>query len=72
MDGFDYQVDVSVFVALKLLLISKSATQITLEPVNDEDLEVDLDSSEPGFVQVDANTVGGYKLMIQVKLRNTG
>lgn len=71
LDGFDYQVDVSVFVALKLLLISKSATQITLEPVNDEDLEVDLDSSEPGFVQVGANTVGGYKLMIQVKLRNT-
>lgn len=71
LDGFEYQLNVSIFAALRLMLITKSATQVTLEPANDEDLEADLDPSAPGRVQTGANTIGGYKLVIQVKLRKT-
>jgi hypothetical protein len=40
--GFDYQLDVSILAALQLLLISKAATRLVLEPASEEDLEADL------------------------------
>lgn len=72
LDGFEYQIGVSVLTALRLMLITKSATQITLEPANEEDLESDLEPATPGRVQPAANMADGYKLVVQVKLRNTG
>ena len=54
------------------MLITKSATQITLEPATDEDLEADLEPATPGRVQPSANMAAGYKLVVQVKLRNSG
>lgn len=72
LNGFEYQLGVSVFVALRLLLITKSATQITLEPASEEDLEADLEPAAPGRVQPSAFVSTGYKLVIQVKLRDSG
>ena len=72
LDGFKYQLGVSVLIALRLMLITKSATRITLEPANDEDLEADLKPATPGRVQPSANMAEGYKLVVQVKLRNSG
>ena len=72
LDGFEYQLGVSVLAALRLMLITKSATRITLEPANDEDLEADLEPATPGRVQPSANLAAGYKLVVQVKLRNSG
>ena len=54
------------------MLISKSATRITLEPANEEDLEADLEPATPGRVQPGANVAAGYRLVVQVKLRNGG
>lgn len=54
------------------MLIIKSATRITLEPANEEDLEADLEPTTPGRVQPHANLADGYRLVVQVKLRNTG
>ncbi len=70
--GYEYQLAVSVLAALRLMLITKSATRITLEPGNDEDLESDLEPSTPGRVRPSANMADGYKLVVQVKLRNSG
>ena len=61
-----------MFAALRLLLITKSATRITLEPASQEDLEADLEPDRPGSVQASANTTAGYKLVIQVKRRDSG
>ena len=36
--GYEYQLNVSVLAALRLLLITKSAARVTLEPANNEDL----------------------------------
>ena len=72
LDGFEYQVGVSVLVALRLMLITKSASRITLEPANEEDLEADLEPATPGRVQPSTNMAEGYKLVVQVKLRNGG
>lgn len=52
--GFDYQLDVSILAALQLLLISKAATRLVLEPANEEDLEADLEPNVPGRVQPSA------------------
>ncbi|MFS2197729.1 hypothetical protein ACCD00_04295 [Pseudomonas sp. Pseusp3] len=68
--GFDYQLDVSILAALQLLLISKAATRLVLEPANEEDLEADLESNVPGRVQPSAIVSGGYKLVIQIKMDN--
>lgn len=67
--GYDYQLNVSVLAALRLLLIAKSATRITLEPANEEDFEADLAPAEPGPVVPSASLASGYKLVVQVKLR---
>ena len=61
-----------MLVALRLMLITKSATRITLEPASEEDLEADLEPARPGRVQPSANMAAGYKLVVQVKLRNSG
>lgn len=55
--------------ALRLMLITKSATQIALKPASEEDLESDLEPATPGRMQPSANMADGYKLEVQVKLR---
>ncbi|MET4518272.1 hypothetical protein [Bradyrhizobium sp. I1.7.5] len=72
LDGYEYQLAVSVLAALRLMLITKSATRITLEPANEEDLESELEPTTPGRVQPSANVADSYKLVVQVKLRNSG
>src|SRR5260221_4696478 len=67
--GYEYQLNVSVLAALRLLLITKSATRITLEPANEEDLEADLAPAQAGRVMPSANLASGYKLVVQVKFR---
>jgi len=69
LDGYEYQLDVSILAALDLMLAKKLAGQITLEPANEEDLAADLVPDVPGRVQPTAVT-DGYELVIQVKLRN--
>jgi len=68
--GYDYQVEVSILAALRLLLITKAASRLVLEPANEEDLEADLAPTVPGRVQPSATVAGGYKLVIQVKRRD--
>src|SRR5258708_15322231 len=65
--GYEYQLNVSVLAALRLLLITKSATRITLEPANEEDLEADLAPDQLGRVVPSANLASGYKLVVQVE-----
>lgn len=67
--GYDYQLDVSIFAALRLLLITNSASRITLEPANEEDLEADLKPAQPGRVMPVGVLTTGYKLVVQIKLR---
>ncbi|MDW9476929.1 hypothetical protein GOA69_32435 [Sinorhizobium meliloti] len=66
--GFEYQLDVSVLAALRLLLINKSTPQIVLEPADEEDLGADIEEGAPGRLTSSANVAAGYRLIIQVKL----
>lgn len=67
--GYDYQIDVSVWLALDLLLASKLAHELILEPASQEDVEADLAETEPGRVTTDVAMPGGYRLVVQAKLR---
>jgi len=71
LEGFHYQLDVSILAALELLLVKKLASHITLEPANEEDLEADLQPAVPGRVSSSA-AIGGYRLIVQTKRRSTG
>ncbi|ADP70687.1 hypothetical protein Rvan_1430 [Rhodomicrobium vannielii ATCC 17100] len=70
LNGFWYQVNVSVWAALDLLLAKKAANEVILEPTSQEDLEADLDDTEQGPMAARAN-YESYRLIIQAKLRST-
>ncbi|MER9002244.1 MULTISPECIES: hypothetical protein [unclassified Mesorhizobium] len=65
--GYEYQLSVSVLAALRMLLITKSASRIVLEPSNEEDLQADIDDPGPGRVEPSASLANGHKLVVQVK-----
>lgn len=67
--GYDYQIDVSVWLALDLLLANRFARSIQLEPTSQEDIEADLTESEPGRLATRVATEG-YKLVVQAKRRS--
>lgn len=69
LSGFDYQIDVSVWLGLDLLLDSRLTKTLVLEPASEEDLEADLDASEPSRV-VASLPLGSYRLVVQVKFRD--
>ena len=70
LDGYWYQLKVSVLFALDLLANKQQADQITLEPANEEDLETEL-KDEPGAL-TQGLTIKTRKLVVQCKSRNTG
>ncbi len=66
--GYEYQIDVSVWLALDLVLANKLAHELILEPATEEDIEADLGEFEPGPVTSTA-ALDGYRLVVQAKLR---
>jgi hypothetical protein len=66
--GYEYQIDVSVWLALDLVLVSRLAEDLILEPATQEDLEATLTDSEPGQV-VSQLPMRGYTLIVQAKRR---
>lgn len=66
--GYEYQIDVSVWLALQLLVANKMAHELILEPPSQEDLEAEVEESEPERV-TDRLHVDSYVLVVQVKLR---
>lgn len=69
MIGYEYQIDVSVWLALDLVLSSELANEVILEPATEEDIEADLAETEPGHVVTIAE-VEQYRLIVQAKLRS--
>jgi hypothetical protein len=67
--GYEYQMDVSVWLALDLLLANKQAHELILEPATYEDLEAELEEYEPGRA-TERFQVGNYLLVVQAKLRS--
>lgn len=69
MMGYEYQIDVSVWLALDLVLSSEFAKEVVLEPATEEDIEADLADTEPGRLVTTAQ-VEQYRLIVQAKLRS--
>lgn len=67
--GYDYQMDVSVWLSLLLVVANKQAQELILEPVTQEDIEGTLDEFEPGHVTGEVR-LGQVKLVVQAKLRS--
>lgn len=68
--GYDYQLDVSILAVLRILFVTKSASRITLEPANADDIEVELEEDDPGHIETQAQLGDATRLVIQVKLRS--
>ncbi|WP_153117677.1 hypothetical protein [Rhodocyclus tenuis] len=66
--GYDYQVDVSIWLALDLMLGSGLTRMVELEPGSEEDIEAQLADDEPSRVTTRVG-LDGYTLVVQVKLR---
>jgi hypothetical protein len=67
--GYEYQIDVSVWLALDLILANKLTQELILEPASQEDIEAELKEDEPGRV-TSTVSLDGYKLVVQAKLRS--
>ena len=66
--GYEYQIDVSVWLALDLVLANRLTHELVLEPASEEDIEADLAENEPGRLTSTA-ALDGYRLIVQAKLR---
>lgn len=66
--GYDYQADVSIWLALDVMLGSGLTQMIELEPGSEEDIEARLADDEPGRVSTLAG-LDDYTLVVQAKLR---
>ncbi|CAH1057595.1 HEAT repeat domain-containing protein [Paenibacillus pseudetheri] len=70
--GYEYQIHVTVWLALKLIVESKYCDNLFIEPATGEDVSAelavdpDLSSSNIGF------TMGGRYLEVQIKRKTTG
>lgn len=70
LDGYWYQLKVSVLFALDLLANKQQTDQIILEPASEEDLYTELDGEVSALTQ--GFNLRTKKLIVQCKLRNTG
>jgi hypothetical protein len=66
--GYEYQIDVSVWLALDLVLANKLTHELVLEPATQEDLEADLAENEADRVTSNAS-LEGHRMIVQAKLR---
>jgi hypothetical protein len=69
--GYEYQIDVSVWLALDLVLATKLTHELVLEPATEEDIEANLAEHEPGRITSTA-ALDDYRLIVQAKLRTGG
>ncbi|MCW1924039.1 ATP-binding protein [Luteolibacter arcticus] len=70
LEGYFYQLKVSVLFALDLLANKQLTNQIILEPVSEEDLEAEFENEPSALTQ--GMTVSTKRLVVQCKLRSTG
>ena len=70
LEGYFYQLDVSILTALDLVLAKKVARSVVLEPASEEDLEADVENA-PGALTEEIK-LDAYRLVIRCKLRSTG
>ena len=70
--GYEYQVEVSVWLALELLLRQDVAESVVIEPRSQEDIEAELRvPSDDALSFVSADTER-YRLLVQIKSKSTG
>ena len=70
LEGYWYQLHVSILFALDLLASKQATDQIVLEPASEEDLEAEV-KNEPGALTQNM-LVNARQLVVQCKLRGTG
>lgn len=67
--GYEFQVDVSIWLALDLIFVREQSSSVLIEPESQEDIEVQV--KEGGDPEVSSATVEiSSRLTVQVKLRN--
>jgi hypothetical protein len=71
LTGFLYQVEVSIWVALDLLLAKRLTRRLVLEAATEEDVEAELAEDGPGPAAT-AGDLATYALVVQAKMRDTG
>jgi hypothetical protein len=68
LGGYEYQIDVSIWFALQLLVASKLSQELVLEPPSEEDAEAEMIETVPGRLSSNLQ-VENYTLVVQAKLR---
>lgn len=71
--GYEYQIDVTVWLALSWMVARKFCAAVEVEPASSEDIEAELNvPAERAKVRVSANIAGDRRVIVQVKSKGTG
>lgn len=71
LEGYFYQIDISVLAALDTLIVKKMSDRLVLEPVGQDDLEADLLDLLSASATTDVDSAD-YRIVVQAKYRGAG
>jgi hypothetical protein len=70
--GYEYQIKVTVWIALSLMIDFQCAESLTVEPVSGEDVAAELNVDAEKAVSQVGFAIDSYSLDIQIKRKTTG
>ena len=67
--GYEYQVDVAVWLTLHLVVAHRAVPAVRIEPASQEDLEADVENDDVAGRLTSAAQLESFRLVVQAKLR---
>lgn len=67
--GYEYQIDVSIWMALDIVLSKQYSDHLVLEPASEEDIEAEVVDQDVGTI-TSTTSMEGYRLIVQSKRRS--
>lgn len=69
--GYEYQIEVTIWIALDLMLAKSSTDMLNLEPPSHEDIEASIKNPDDALLDLTAQVADRIDLIFQVKTRST-
>ena len=69
--GYEYQIEVTIWIALDLILAKARTDALNVEPQSHEDIEASVDDPDNAFLDLVAQSPDPTELIFQVKTRST-
>ena len=68
--GYEYQIEVTIWIALELMLAKAGTDRLNIEPPSHEDVEASINYPDDAFLGLTAQTPDQIDLIVQIKTRS--